>query len=363
MPARHEKEGSSTSGNGVDLGRTETHQSALSEKFTELSRMVSVEAAAGPIALYAPRSRSGSQSSRMTSGRVGVSFPATVDEHERARGERTKPGRVGLARSSTRPDLPRIDSEKTLAPSDCEDDDGEVKEHPLRKLAKYKSRDSKDVSAPPSPTSETHEHTESVEEDVQVVMSRARKILLGFVIMLSVFISSMNSNAVILTIMSVSADLGVTEVEAQWISSAYSLAFGCGLLFSGRFADIYGRKHLFLGGLAVSIVFSILSGVIRSFPALCVMRALCGIGLSVAIPAAFGVVGTSFRHEVSFAPCASHWIHRTNPPPSLSAPSPSLASVSATPSALPSACSSVAVWQASTPTDGSTSTLFSAVSP
>ena len=60
-----------------------------------------------------------------------------------------------------------------------------------------------------------------------------------------------------------SRDLNLTQLQAQWVVSAYSLAYACGLLFSGRIADVYGRKLCFLIGMGVFVVFSIISGVMR----------------------------------------------------------------------------------------------------
>jgi MFS family permease len=65
-----------------------------------------------------------------------------------------------------------------------------------------------------------------------------------------------------------SRDLNLTQLQAQWVVSAYSLAYACGLLFSGRIADVYGRKLCFLIGMGVFVVFSIISGVMRVSPSL-----------------------------------------------------------------------------------------------
>lgn len=81
------------------------------------------------------------------------------------------------------------------------------------------------------------------------------------------------------------------------MASSYGLAYGCGLLFSGRLADIFGRKFLYLGGLSVFCIFSILSAVIKLRVALCVVRALAGLGLAVAAPAGFGIITTSVAYE------------------------------------------------------------------
>lgn len=119
----------------------------VGERITELSRRLSVdvEAAAGPVALYASKSRTGSTSSRH-GGRPAVSFVA--DE---------KPTSVS-ARTGV---LPRIDSEKTLTHND--DEGG-------------KGHDEAAVSQ------------DGVPEDIPA-LSRTRKILLGFVMMMEVLVS------------------------------------------------------------------------------------------------------------------------------------------------------------------------------
>lgn len=45
-------------------------------------------------------------------------------------------------------------------------------------------------------------------------------------------------------------ELGIPEARLQWIVSAYSLTFGCFLLFWGRVADIYGKRKIFIWGSA-----------------------------------------------------------------------------------------------------------------
>lgn len=173
----------------VDVGSGEaegnTFGERISEMATDLGRMVSVEASVGPIALYAPKSRTASTSSHMSCRSSPcpprVSFPSAVDEHERVKREK-RPSR------SHHP-LPRIDSEKTLTQE-------EENEHPVRKLAKYKSADSGETSTPPeSPREEIQEQSKEVcecvpqPEDVTPRLSKTRKILLGMVTMLNVLIA------------------------------------------------------------------------------------------------------------------------------------------------------------------------------
>ncbi|OCF72147.1 hypothetical protein I204_07412 [Kwoniella mangroviensis CBS 8886] len=79
-------------------------------------------------------------------------------------------------------------------------------------------------------------------------------------------------------------------VEPHWIS---------GLLVSGRLADLYGRKKLYLLGMLVSTIANVISGVIPDRIALTVFRAIAGLGLSISTPAGFGIIGITFREEPS----------------------------------------------------------------
>lgn len=86
-----------------------------------------------------------------------------------------------------------------------------------------------------------------------------------------------------------------------------------GLLFCGRVADLYGRKFCYLGGLVVFFIFNILSAVVKVRArvhtvlsqahtyqpqvGLFVMRAFAGLGLALACPAGFGLIGETITHE------------------------------------------------------------------
>src|SRR4051795_10709141 len=85
---------------------------------------------------------------------------------------------------------------------------------------------------------------------------------------------------------SIQADLGFSQEDLQWVISAYALFFGGFLLLGGRAADLLGRRRVFLGGLAVFGVASLLSGLAWSEDALIASRALQGLGSAIVSPAA-----------------------------------------------------------------------------
>src|SRR5206468_9484307 len=74
----------------------------------------------------------------------------------------------------------------------------------------------------------------------------------------------------------------------------YALVFGGFLLLGGRAADVVGRRRVFLGGLLVFTVASLLAGLAWSEASLIGARALQGLGAAIISPAALSMVSTTF---------------------------------------------------------------------
>src|SRR4029078_13611364 len=77
---------------------------------------------------------------------------------------------------------------------------------------------------------------------------------------------------------SIQVDLGFSEQSLQWVVSAYALVFGGFLLLGGRAADVLGRRRVFLVGLVVFTVASLLAGLAWSETSLIAARAVQGLG-------------------------------------------------------------------------------------
>ena len=90
-------------------------------------------------------------------------------------------------------------------------------------------------------------------------------------------------------------DLHFSQESLQWVITAYSILFGGTLLLGGRLADLLGRRRLFMTGVAVFTLGSLLSGLAWSESALIVTRALQGLGGALLAPAALSIVVTTFR--------------------------------------------------------------------
>jgi EmrB/QacA subfamily drug resistance transporter len=98
-------------------------------------------------------------------------------------------------------------------------------------------------------------------------------------------------------------DLHFSQDSLQWVITAYSIMFGGMLLLGGRLADLLGRRRLFLTGVAVFTLGSLLSGLAWSEVALIATRGLQGLGGALLAPAALSIVVTTFRegHERNIA--------------------------------------------------------------
>jgi EmrB/QacA subfamily drug resistance transporter len=93
---------------------------------------------------------------------------------------------------------------------------------------------------------------------------------------------------------SIQVDLGFSQENLQWVISAYALVFGGFLLLGGRAADVLGRRRIFLVGLIVFTVSSLLAGLAWSEASLIGARALQGLGAAIISPAALSILSTTF---------------------------------------------------------------------
>jgi EmrB/QacA subfamily drug resistance transporter len=93
---------------------------------------------------------------------------------------------------------------------------------------------------------------------------------------------------------SIKIDLGFSQENLQWVISAYALVFGGFLLLGGRAADLLGRRRLFLVGVVVFTLASLLAGLAWSETSLIAARAVQGLGAAIISPAALSILSTTF---------------------------------------------------------------------
>src|SRR3954454_2382095 len=93
---------------------------------------------------------------------------------------------------------------------------------------------------------------------------------------------------------SIQADLGFSSTGLAWVVNAYLIAFGGLLLLAGRVGDLIGRRQVFLAGLTVFSVASLLCGLAMSPALLIGARFIQGVGGALASAVILGMVVTMF---------------------------------------------------------------------
>jgi EmrB/QacA subfamily drug resistance transporter len=94
---------------------------------------------------------------------------------------------------------------------------------------------------------------------------------------------------------SIKTDLNFSQESLQWVITSYSILFGGVLLLGGRLADLLGRRRLFVAGVILFTVSSLLDGLAWSEGSLIAFRSLQGLGAALLSPAALSILTTTFR--------------------------------------------------------------------
>lgn len=116
--------------------------------------------------------------------------------------------------------------------------------------------------------------------------------------LLSYFLILMDNSIVFTSSVQIGNSLGLTPASLSWVSSAYTLTFGGLLLLSGRLSDLIGRKRIFLIGLLIFGVSSLVIGLSNSAEIVITMRAIQGIGSSIIAPTTLALIMDAYQNNM-----------------------------------------------------------------
>jgi EmrB/QacA subfamily drug resistance transporter len=122
----------------------------------------------------------------------------------------------------------------------------------------------------------------------------ARRRLALFLLCLASFMAVVDNTIVTIALPSMRRELGFLGADAQWVLNGYVLAFGGLLLLCGRTADLWGRRRLFLVGLALFGVSSLVGGLAGAPWVLVFARVLQGVGAAAFVPASLSLLTSIF---------------------------------------------------------------------
>jgi EmrB/QacA subfamily drug resistance transporter len=109
------------------------------------------------------------------------------------------------------------------------------------------------------------------------------------------FMVILDAAIVTVALPSIEEELDFTAQGLQWVVSAYALTFAGLLLLGGRAADLLGRRRVFMVGLVLFTLASLLCGLAWSDEALIGARAFQGIGAAIMTPTALSIITTTFE--------------------------------------------------------------------
>jgi EmrB/QacA subfamily drug resistance transporter len=104
----------------------------------------------------------------------------------------------------------------------------------------------------------------------------------------------LDGSIVTVALPAIQRDLELSPASLTWIVNSYLIAFGGLLLLAGRLGDLLGRKRMFVAGLAVFTVASLLCGISTSQDMLIAMRFVQGAGGAMASAVSLGMIVTNF---------------------------------------------------------------------
>src|SRR4051794_33121313 len=108
------------------------------------------------------------------------------------------------------------------------------------------------------------------------------------------FVAVLDANVVLVALPPIGRELGLSGSGLQWIVTAYVLVYAGCLLAGGRVADAYGRRRVFLAGLALFTAASAVCGLAPTATALIVARAVQGFAAALIAPAALAMLVDTF---------------------------------------------------------------------
>lgn len=104
------------------------------------------------------------------------------------------------------------------------------------------------------------------------------------------FMLQLDGTIVNVALPSLQSDLGLPVTAASWVPNGFLLAFGGLLLLAGRLGDVLGHRKVFLGGIALVVVASLIAGLAQNLETLLAGRVLQGAGAALAGPTGLALI-------------------------------------------------------------------------
>jgi EmrB/QacA subfamily drug resistance transporter len=154
---------------------------------------------------------------------------------------------------------------------------------------------------------EAHEHESSAEEGAWSKTRLDRRWIALVALCLSVVIINVDNTILNVALPTLVRTLHATSSQLQWIIDSYAMALAGMLLVGGSLGDRFGRKRLFVLGLALFLAGSIGAAFSGSVALLIAFRAVMGVGAALTMPSTLSIINDTFRSPQERARAISAW--------------------------------------------------------
>lgn len=127
-------------------------------------------------------------------------------------------------------------------------------------------------------------------------MSTKKKIIL-LIVLLSYFVTAIDSSIVITGLTKISEDLSLTQTALSWVQNAYVLAFGGFILLGGKLGDVFGRKRVLNAALLIFGISSAVAGAAWSPAIMIIARLMQGVGAAILAPTSLALLMDTFEGD------------------------------------------------------------------
>jgi DHA2 family methylenomycin A resistance protein-like MFS transporter len=124
---------------------------------------------------------------------------------------------------------------------------------------------------------------------------------------LGAFLAQLDTSVVNLALKHIGAELGSSVTQLQWVIDGYNLAYAAFLVTGGTLGDIFGRRRLFIIGIALFTAGSLICGIAPDNATLIAGRTLAGLGAAFEMPTALAILSDAYPDPARRARAIGVW--------------------------------------------------------
>src|SRR6202171_1851888 len=106
-----------------------------------------------------------------------------------------------------------------------------------------------------------------------------------------------DSTVVNVALPAIQSSFHATVVDVQWVVESYGLLLGALILVGGSLGDLFGRRRIFLVGVAIFAAASVACGIATNIHQLIIARSIQGVGAALLVPGSLAIISTSFDEK------------------------------------------------------------------